>query len=126
MKKALEAMFHLFPVLAEKRNMRVATMSGGQRQMLAMGRALMIRPTLMMLDEPSAGLSPKVSEQVFDKIMEIAATEGTAMIIVEQDAEQSLSISSRGYVFAMGEVAFEGPATDILSHEKIREAYLGG
>lgn len=126
MKKALETMFQLFPVLSEKRNMKVATMSGGQRQMLAMGRALMVNPTLMLLDEPSAGLSPKVSEQVFDKIMEIAATEGTAMIIVEQDAEQSLAISSRGYVFAMGEVAFEGPATHILSHEKIREAYLGG
>lgn len=93
--------------------------------MLAMARALMVRPTLILLDEPSAGLSPKMSEQVFEKISEIAAT-GTSMIIVEQDAEQSLAISGRGYVLAMGEKAFEGSAETILKHEKIREAYLGG
>jgi len=125
MKKGLDAMFDLFPVLQDKKTMRVATMSGGERQMVAMARALMVRPTLILLDEPSAGLSPKVSEQVFDKIREIATT-GTSMIIVEQDAEQSLGISNRGYVLAMGETAFEGPAEAILKHEKIREAYLGG
>ena len=100
-------------------------MSGGQRQLVAMARALLVRPNLMLLDEPSAGLSPKVSTEVFDKIEEIAAM-GTSMIIVEQDAEQSLAISHRGYVFAMGKSAFEGSAETILSHEKIREAYLGG
>lgn len=125
LKKEVNSMFGLFPVLGDKRNMKVATMSGGQRQMLAMARALMVRPTLILLDEPSAGLSPKISEQVFEKISEIAAT-GTSMIIVEQDAEQSLAISDRGYVLAMGEVAFEGSAETILKHEKIREAYLGG
>ena len=125
LKKEVNSMFDLFPVLGDKRNMKVATMSGGQRQMLAMARALMVRPTLILLDEPSAGLSPKISEQVFEKISEIAAT-GTSMIIVEQDAEQSLAISDRGYVLAMGEVAFEGSAETILKHEKIREAYLGG
>ncbi|MBW2057630.1 MAG: ABC transporter ATP-binding protein [Deltaproteobacteria bacterium] len=125
MQEGLDSMFGLFPVLRDRRNTRVATMSGGQRQMLAMARALMVKPTLILLDEPSAGLSPKVSEQVFEKIKEIAAT-GTSMIIVEQDAEQSLAISNRGYVLAMGETAFEGPAGTILTHEKIREAYLGG
>lgn len=125
LKKEVNSMLGLFPVLRDKRNMKVATMSGGQRQMLAMARALMVRPTLILLDEPSAGLSPKISEQVFEKISEIAAT-GTSMIIVEQDAEQSLAISDRGYVLAMGEVAFEGSAETILKHEKIREAYLGG
>jgi ABC-type branched-subunit amino acid transport system ATPase component len=125
MKKGLDSMFELFSVLRDRKDMRVGTMSGGERQMLAMARGLMVRPTLMLLDEPSAGLSPKVSEQVFDKIREITAT-GTSMIIVEQDAEQSLGISNRGYVLAMGETAFEGPAEKILKHEKIREAYLGG
>ena len=125
MKKEVDSMFDLFPVLRDKRSMKVATMSGGQRQMLAMARALMVRPTLILLDEPSAGLSPKMSEQVFEKISELATT-GTSMIIVEQDAEQSLAISGRGYVLAMGEKAFEGSAETILKHEKIREAYLGG
>jgi len=125
LKKEVNSMFDLFPILRDKKNMKVATMSGGQRQMLAMARALMVRPTLILLDEPSAGLSPKISEQVFEKISEIAAT-GTSMVIVEQDAEQSLAISSRGYVLAMGETAFEGSAETILTHEKIREAYLGG
>lgn len=124
-RQGLDSMYELFPILRDKRKMKVATMSGGERQMVAMARALMVRPTLILLDEPSAGLSPKVSEEVFDKIREIAA-KGTSMIIVEQDAEQSLAISNRGYVLAMGETAFEGPADAILKHEKIREAYLGG
>jgi len=125
MREGIESMYELFPVLRDKKNMKAATMSGGERQMLAMARALMVKPSLILLDEPSAGLSPKVSEDVFEKIRKIAAT-GTSMIIVEQDAEQSLSISNRGYVLAMGETAFEGPAETILKHEKIREAYLGG
>ena len=123
--EAIGAMYELFPVLWAKKNMKANMMSGGERQMLAMARALMVEPTLILLDEPSAGLSPKVSEEVFEKIMEIGAS-GTSMIIVEQDAEQSLAISNRGYVFTMGETAFEGPAESILKHEKIREAYLGG
>ena len=125
MKEGMESMYELFPVLWDKKNMKAATMSGGERQMLAMARALMVKPIFIILDEPSAGLSPKVSEDVFKRIREIAAS-GTSMIIVEQDAEQSLSISNRGYVLAMGETAFEGPAETILKHEKIREAYLGG
>ncbi|MGD2016329.1 MAG: ATP-binding cassette domain-containing protein [Desulfobacterales bacterium] len=125
LKKQIDSIFRLFPILKERANITAGNMSGGQRQLVAMARALLVRPNLMLLDEPSAGLSPKVSTEVFDKIEEIAAM-GTSMIIVEQDAEQSLSISNRGYVFAMGKTAFEGSAGTILSHEKIREAYLGG
>ena len=125
LKKQIDSIFEIFPILKERSNITAGNMSGGQRQLVAMARALLVMPKLMLLDEPSAGLSPKVSTEVFDKIEEIAAM-GTSMIIVEQDAEQSLAISNRGYVFAMGKIAFEGSAETILSHEKIREAYLGG
>jgi ABC-type branched-subunit amino acid transport system ATPase component len=125
LKKRIDSIFEVFPILKERANITAGNLSGGQRQLVAMARALLIMPNLMLLDEPSAGLSPKVSTEVFDKIEEIAGM-GTSMIIVEQDAEQSLAISHRGYVFAMGKSAFEGSAETILSHEKIREAYLGG
>jgi ABC-type branched-subunit amino acid transport system ATPase component len=125
LKNRMDSIFKVFPILKERANITAGNLSGGQRQLVAMARALLIMPNLMLLDEPSAGLSPKVSTEVFDKIEEIAGM-GTSMIIVEQDAEQSLAISHRGYVFAMGKSAFEGSAETILSHEKIREAYLGG
>ncbi len=117
--------YELFPVLRERRGQRVRTMSGGQRQMLAMARALMTEPSLLLLDEPSAGLSPKVSAMVFEKIEEIHQ-KGKAIIIVEQDAYQSLEISDRGYVLAMGQNEYEDEAHKILESRKIREAYLGG
>lgn len=121
----IEAAYGLFPVLKERRGQRVRTMSGGQRQMLAMARALMTEPSLLLLDEPSAGLSPKVSATVFDRIKEIHQR-GKAIIIVEQDAYQSLGISNRGYVLAMGQNEYEDEAHKILDSRKIREAYLGG
>ena len=121
----IEAAYGLFPVLRERRGQRVRTMSGGQRQMLAMARALMTEPSLLLLDEPSAGLSPKVSATVFDRIKEIHQR-GKAIIIVEQDAYQSLGISNRGYVLAMGQNEYEDEAHKILDSRKIREAYLGG
>jgi len=121
----IEAAYGLFPVLRERRGQRVRTMSGGQRQMLAMARALMTEPSLLLLDEPSAGLSPKVSATVFDTIKEIHQR-GKAIIIVEQDAYQSLGISNRGYVLAMGQNEYEDEAHKILDSRKIREAYLGG
>ena len=121
----IERAYELFPVLRERRRQRVRTMSGGQRQMLAMARALMTQPSLLLLDEPSAGLSPKVSTMVFEKIKEIHRA-GKAIIIVEQDAYQSLGISNRGYVLAMGQKEYEGEAHKILDSKKIREAYLGG
>ncbi|MFQ6077272.1 MAG: ABC transporter ATP-binding protein [Candidatus Bathyarchaeia archaeon] len=117
--------YDLFPILKEKRRQRAGTMSGGQRQMLAMARALMTDPRLLLLDEPSAGLAPKVALEVFKKIEEIHRM-GTAIVIVEQDAYHSLGISDRGYVLAMGQNEFEDDADKILSNEKIREAYLGG
>ena len=121
----IEGAYELFPVLKERRGQRVRTMSGGQRQMLAMARALMTEPSLLLLDEPSAGLSPKVSTAVFEMIEEIHRREKT-IIIVEQDAYQSLGISNRGYVLAMGQKEYEDEAHKILDSRKIREAYLGG
>lgn len=121
----IEEAYGLFPVLKERRRQRVRTMSGGQRQMLAMARALMTDPSLLLLDEPSAGLSPKVSAAVFEKIKEIHQA-GKAIIIVEQDAYQSLGISNRGYVLAMGQNEYEDEAHKILDSQRIREAYLGG
>jgi ABC-type branched-subunit amino acid transport system ATPase component len=123
--RRIEHAYELFPVLRERKNQRVRTMSGGQRQMLAMARALMTEPSLLLLDEPSAGLSPKVSAVVFDRIKEIHQR-GKAIIIVEQDAYQSLGISNRGYVLAMGQKEYEDEAHKILDSRKIREAYLGG
>ena len=122
----VEKAYQLFPVLADRAKKKAGTLSGGQRQMLGMARALMTQPELLMLDEPSAGLSPKVSEEVFSSIVDIHDRTGTAIIIIEQDAYQSLSISHRGYVLVMGQNEFEDKADRILADEKIREAYLGG
>jgi ABC-type branched-subunit amino acid transport system ATPase component len=124
--QGIEKAYQLFPVLADRTKKKAGTLSGGQRQMLGMARALMTQPELLMLDEPSAGLSPKVSEEVFASIVDIHHTTGTAIIIIEQDAYQSLSISHRGYVLVMGQNEFEDKADRILADEKIREAYLGG
>ncbi len=121
----IEEAYELFPVLKERRGQRVRNMSGGERQMLAMARALMTEPSLLLLDEPSAGLSPMVSATVFERIKEIHQ-KGKAIIIVEQDAYQSLAISNRGYVLSMGQNEYEGEAHTILDSRKIREAYLGG
>ncbi|MGN6100299.1 MAG: ATP-binding cassette domain-containing protein, partial [Devosia sp.] len=100
------------------------TMSGGERQMLALARALMTEPQLLMLDEPSAALSPRLADEVFEKVREINA-HGRTVLIVEQNAERSLAISHRGVVMADGRVVFEGPAEGVLKDEKIRDAYLG-
>lgn len=116
----------LFPILADRSKEKAGTLSGGQRQMLGMARALMPDPELLMLDEPSAGLSPKVSQEVFETIGEIHEKTNVAIIIIEQDAFQSLSISDRGYVLVMGQNEFEDRADRILANEKIRDAYLGG
>jgi ABC-type branched-subunit amino acid transport system ATPase component len=125
-KTRIEKAFRLFPILAERARKKAGTLSGGQRQMLGMARALMTEPELLMLDEPSAGLSPKVSEEVFAAIKNIHRRTGTAIMIIEQDAYQSLSISHRGYVMVMGQTEFEDRADQILADKKIREAYLGG
>jgi ABC-type branched-subunit amino acid transport system ATPase component len=125
-KERTEKAFQLFPILADRLKQKAGTLSGGQRQMLGMARALMTDPELLMLDEPSAGLSPAVSEEVFSTITDIHRRMGRAIVIIEQDAYQSLSISDRGYVLVMGQNEFEDRADKILSNQKIREAYLGG
>src|SRR5699024_4326663 len=112
------------PRLAERRKQRVRTMSGGERQMLALARALMTDPQLLLLDEPSAALSPRIAEEVFAKVQEINS-QGRTVLIVEQNADRSLAISDRGIVMADGRNAFEGDAQHILHDEKIRDAYLG-
>jgi len=124
-KKRIKQVYRLFPVLEVKKNQKVATVSGGQRQMLAMGRALMTKPRILLLDEPSAGLSPKMSSTVFYEIQKIHQA-GTAIVIVEQDAYRALEISDRGYVLTMGQCEYEDKADKILKNEKIKKAYLGG
>ena len=125
-KERMDKAFQLFPILANRLKQKAGTLSGGQRQMLGMARALMTDPDLLMLDEPSAGLSPKVSEDVFSIIDDAHKKMVNAIIMIEQDAYQSLSISDRGYVLVMGQNEFEDKAEKIILNEKIREAYLGG
>lgn len=119
-----EKQYETFPRIAERRRQQASTLSGGERQMLAMARVLMTEPGLMLLDEPSAALSPKLSEEIFETVVEINRG-GRAVMIVEQEVEGALAISSRGYVLVDGQNGFEGPATEMLHDEKIREAFLG-
>lgn len=123
--RMLERMFGLFPVLAARQAQRAGTLSGGERQLLAMARAMMVSPKLVFLDEPSAGLSPARADEVFRYVRTIADL-GTGVVVVEQDARRALAIASRGYVFVTGRVAFHGAPEEILGDERIRIAYLGG
>jgi len=122
--KKMSEVFKKFPVLEEKKNDYAFTLSGGQQQMLAMGRALMQEPKLLLLDEPSLGLSPKMMKEIFDKIIEINK-EGTAILIVEQNAKQAISIAHRIYVLEDGKVGLTG-GKDIVKNPKIKKIYLGG
>jgi branched-chain amino acid transport system ATP-binding protein len=119
-----ERVFELFPRLAERRHQVAGTLSGGEQQMLAMGRALMSRPRLLCMDEPSMGLAPQLVEQVFDVIQEINR-QGTTIFVVEQNANVALSIADRGFVLQTGQVVLSGRASDLLGTELIRKAYLG-
>jgi ABC-type branched-subunit amino acid transport system ATPase component len=121
----LEEVGELFPILRERRSQRAGTLSGGERQLLAMARAMMVSPRLLCLDEPSAGLSPLRADEVFEHIRRIAAL-GVSMVVIEQDARRSLSVASLAYVLVTGRVAFRGQASAVLSDERIRTAYLGG
>ena len=121
----LEEMLALFPALRLKRKQKVGSLSGGERQMVAMGRALMLDPTLLLLDEPSAGLAPRLVGLVFEKIAAINQT-GVALLIVEQNAQEALRLSHRGYVMASGQVRLEGRGTELLQDEQVGRLYLGG
>lgn len=120
-----EDIYALFPALAERRRVAAGNLSGGQRQMLAMGRALMTRPSLLLLDEPSAGLSPKLVDIVFEHIAAIRER-GASIVLVEQNAYAALSLCDRGYVLAMGEKQLEGPGVALRDDPEIRRLYLGG
>lgn len=115
-----------YPILKAKFNAPAASMSGGERQILALARALMPRPRLLLLDEPSAGLSPKMLQEVFEAIRHIRAKEGLCVLMVEQNAMEALRISDRAYVLSMGAVALSGDARALMDDPKIRELYLGG
>jgi branched-chain amino acid transport system ATP-binding protein len=120
----LERVYSIFPLLAERRKQLAGTLSGGEQQMVAMGRALMARPKLLLMDEPSMGLAPILVERSFEVIEEVHEA-GVAMLIVEQNANVSLSIADRGYVLSTGRVVLEGQASELAQHEELRKAYLG-
>jgi branched-chain amino acid transport system ATP-binding protein len=124
MAQDFERVFGLFPRLKERHKQVAGTMSGGEQQMLAIGRALMARPRLLCLDEPSMGLAPKLIQQIFDIITEIAG-QGTTILVVEQNAKQALSRAHRGYVLETGKIVKTGNGSDLLDDPSIREAYLG-
>ncbi|WKT82440.1 MULTISPECIES: ABC transporter ATP-binding protein [unclassified Thermosynechococcus] len=124
LKTLKERVYDTFPRLAERRQQRAGTLSGGERQMLAMGRAMMLDPQIMVLDEPSAALSPALVNDVFAKIKEINA-QGTAIILVEQNARKALAMSDRGYVLEMGKDRYEGLGSELLNDPKVGELYLG-
>lgn len=120
-----EQMFNLFPRLRERRNQRAMTMSGGEQQMLAIARALMSRPKLLLLDEPSLGLAPIVVKQIFATLKELAQS-GMTIFLVEQNANHALRLSDRAYVMVTGEIRMTGTGQELLSNSEVREAYLGG
>lgn len=121
----LNKIFKMFPRLLERKNQLAGTLSGGEQQMLAMGRALMSRPRLLLLDEPSMGLSPRLVDQVFDTIVSINKS-GTTIMLVEQNANQALRVAKRGYVIETGEIVLSDDADKLLSNPQVKEAYLGG
>ena len=119
-----ERVYALFPLLYERRGQLAGTLSGGEQQMVAMGRALMARPKLMLMDEPSMGLAPVLVERSFEVIQQVHEA-GVAILVVEQNANVSLSIADRGYVLSTGRIVLEGKAADLIQHDELRKAYLG-
>jgi branched-chain amino acid transport system ATP-binding protein len=122
--QTLDLVFAIFPVLAERRKQLAGTMSGGEQQMLAVGRGLMLRPHLLMLDEPSLGLAPVVTEATFDKIQEIHAM-GTAILLVEQNVSRALTLVQRAYVLESGKVIMKGTSAELVNNKQVQAAYLG-
>lgn len=125
-RQSLDRAFHFFPRLAERRHQKGGTLSGGEQQMLAVGRALMSSPTLLMLDEPSLGLAPLIVEKIFQIIRQINEQEGVTIFLVEQNANEALLHAHRAYILETGTVTMSGPAKDLLDDPKVKEAYLGG
>ncbi|RJP19383.1 MAG: ABC transporter ATP-binding protein [Candidatus Abyssobacteria bacterium SURF_5] len=121
----LERVYEIFPRLKERRRQSGGTLSGGEQQMLAIGRALMTRPKLLLMDEPSMGLSPVLVDQIFEIIQSINRS-GASILLVEQNAQMALSIAARGYVMQTGQIVSSGTGSDLLNSEEIRSAYLGG
>lgn len=120
----LKSVYERFPRLAERKNQAAGTLSGGEQQMLAMGRALMSKPSIILMDEPSMGLSPILVNEIFDIIQSISKS-GTTVLLVEQNAKKALSIADRAYVLETGKIVLEGKASDLLENDSIKKAYLG-
>ena len=124
-KHTIEDIYNLFPILKEKRNQNAGELSGGQRQQVAFGRALMTKPKILMLDEPTAGVSPIVMDELFARIIEVGKT-GVGILMVEQNAKQSLNIAHRGYVLVNGKNSREGSGQNLLNNPEVRKSFLGG
>ncbi len=124
-KSSIEKVFALFPHLKDRQKQRARTLSGGEQQMLALGRALMLEQKLLLIDEPSVGLSPNYVESVFEKLTEINK-EGISILLVEQNALMALEVCTRAYVFSIGEIVMEGKGKDLMQNEEVKEAFLGG
>jgi branched-chain amino acid transport system ATP-binding protein len=121
----MDQVFNLFPILLEKRNQSAGELSGGQRQQVAVGRALMTKPSVLMLDEPTAGVSPIVMDELFDRIIDVAKS-GISILMVEQNARQALEIAHKGFVLVQGRNAFSGSGKDLLADKEVRKSFLGG
>lgn len=123
-RKRLDVVFEMFPILAEKEQQSAGTLSGGQQQILLLGRALMMKPTLMMIDEPSLGLAPQAADQIFEVIEDLKTT-GITLLLVEQSVERGLAVADWAFVLDLGQKRFEGPSDQIMSDPRIRELYMG-
>ena len=124
-KKNKEMVYDLFPILRERRKQLAGTLSGGEQQMLAIGRAFMARPKLMLLDEPSMGLAPMVSQEIFRVIENLSREQKTTVLLVEQNAKAALKLAGRGYVLETGRMILEGTAAELLDNKEVQRAYLG-
>jgi branched-chain amino acid transport system ATP-binding protein len=125
-RKRISEIFDLFPRLAERKKQKAGTMSGGEQRMLEIGRALMNKPKLLLMDEPSAGLAPLITKMIFEQIEHLNREIGLTVLMIEQNARQGLEISDRGYVLQLGINSFMGPSQELLDNPEVRSAFLGG